>query len=67
MSELTFEQMLEESSKEPTRSRNDSAIRWIYEMVYKDVMKEVQGFFKVSDGYLNFWDANLNDREIKLG
>jgi len=42
MSELTFEQMLEESGKESARGRNDSTTREIYETVYNDVMKEVQ-------------------------
>lgn len=42
MSELTFEQMLEESVKESARGRNDSTTREIYETVYNDVMKEVQ-------------------------
>lgn len=42
MSELTFEQMLENSLKESPRGRSDSTTRGIYETVYNDVMKEVQ-------------------------
>lgn len=42
MSELTFEQMLEDSFKESARGRNASTAREIYETVYNDVMKEVQ-------------------------
>lgn len=36
MSELTFEQMLEESFKESARGANDSTARKIYETVYDE-------------------------------
>lgn len=44
MSELSFEQMLEDSLKlkVSARGRNDSTAREIYETVYNDVMKDVQ-------------------------